>query len=92
MVVMRNIIKREDGSMEGSDNAKEGLPWVDFWDRKITVYFGHDAKRGIQRTDWAYGLDSGCCYGEYASYIVLMHANRQLPQLNTFSFKYQLRQ
>ena len=63
MIVIRNIVEQDDGSFKGSDNPNKGLPWIQFWDKAPRVFFGHDAKRGLQKTDWALGLDSGCCYG-----------------------------
>jgi hypothetical protein len=65
MYLMRNIaIVPEDGSLKGLDRTNEGVPWVELWKKSVTVFFGHDAKRGIQKTDSAWGLDSGCVYGK----------------------------
>jgi bis(5'-nucleosyl)-tetraphosphatase (symmetrical) len=50
----------------GSESgAKEGVrvPWVTLWNKQPHVYFGHDAKSGLQRTPHCTGLDTGCCYG-----------------------------
>lgn len=64
MYLMRNIVTTDDGSLSGSDRSNEGVPWVDLWKKPIKVYFGHDAKRGLQKTEHAWGLDSGCVYGK----------------------------
>ena len=34
-------------------------PWADQCDGPLTVYFGHDAARGLQIYDNAVGLDTG---------------------------------
>ena len=37
--------------------------WMDAYDRGNFVVYGHDAARGLTRTDKTLGLDSGCVYG-----------------------------
>ena len=63
---MRNV--RFDG--QGTKRADTGQPWIEAWDGPETVFFGHDAMRGLQfrkdratRRFLAIGLDTGACYG-----------------------------
>ena len=49
-----------------------GVPWAPLWaDPDYKVYFGHDAKRGVQLCPRATGLDSGSCYGKQLTAVSL---------------------
>lgn len=67
MTKMRNIIYEDyfDGEgIKGTDSDQIGDPWVESWKNDIHIYFGHDAKRLLQLTEYATGLDTGCVYGK----------------------------
>lgn len=73
-VNMRNVISSPttaSGSKKyvAIDRAKEGEAWASVWqDELCHVYFGHDAKRGLQLYPHATGIDTGACYGMFISY------------------------
>ncbi|KAI8337439.1 Metallo-dependent phosphatase-like protein, partial [Chlamydoabsidia padenii] len=54
-----------------TDEKKVGTPWSNAWNQiqkesshPITVYYGHDASRGLVVSPYTYGLDTGCVYGK----------------------------
>ena len=53
---------------KATPSDKLGVAWAPHWKdsgSNYHVYFGHDARRGLQLDTMATGLDTGCCYGMY---------------------------
>lgn len=85
MTTLRNVYSAEDNTQQyfGTSKTDVGVPWVTAWDESDHynqhVYFGHDAKRGLQLGKFATGLDTGCLYGKKLSAMIL--PSRELVQI-----------
>jgi hypothetical protein len=69
LVTMRNLLPLEDGEFEATEKISVGEPWIDHYKGEPAghIFFGHDARRGLQESPHATGLDTGCAYGEKES-------------------------
>ena len=64
MTLIRNIADYD--LLEAKDNERlEGIHWPSVWRGPSHVYYGHDARRGLQQYSHATGLDTGAVYGNF---------------------------
>ena len=98
MMNLRNVLP--DGS--GTKEIGLGKAWIDTWNGPETVFFGHDAVRGLQlRRDSSHrliavGLDTGACYGKFlTAYVhptgtIVQQPSHEVYSVPTLSLNYSL--
>ena len=80
MTKIRNISGLDVGECITPTEIGNGQQWASLWRGPEHVYFGHDARRGLQRYEFATGLDTGCVYGKYLT-AKLLTGSKQLFQI-----------
>ncbi|XP_041348240.1 bis(5'-nucleosyl)-tetraphosphatase PrpE [asymmetrical]-like isoform X1 [Gigantopelta aegis] len=80
---MRNVITQDTffgPKMIPSEDSNEGVSWATTWRGPEHVYFGHDARRGLQKYTFATGLDTGCLYGKLLTGMFI-NKNQEMIQI-----------
>jgi len=69
---VRDLKASPDGRWSGLETEAEGsVPWAGVWQGPEHIVFGHDARRKVQLHPFCTGLDSGCCYGQHLSALIV---------------------
>jgi len=74
MAYMRNLITKTSilgPKTEASSKIDAGVAWAGQWKGPPHIFFGHDARRGLQLLPGATGLDSGCLYGKQLTGVMI---------------------
>lgn len=80
MTKMRNVIYEDyyDGEgIKSTESDKIGDAWIESYRGDRHIYFGHDAMRSLQSTEFATGLDTGCVYGKKLTAVLIDHNSRK---------------
>jgi hypothetical protein len=88
---LTNISNERSILPDGTVTSKffNNWPWARLWDGPQTVFFGHDADRGLQQYEHAIGLDTGCVYGGKLTACIL--PERRLVSVNAKKEYFQYR-
>ena len=83
LVHMRDVLyDSETSTWSGCKKPRAGsIPWGSQWPGPEHVYYGHDARRKLQRYKFATGLDTGCVYGGTLTGILLDKGEGEEGQL-----------
>ena len=84
------IVWPADGSINADSNDTElvelpicdggtQVPWGSLWKGPQHVVFGHNASRKLQTWSCATGLDTGCCYGNQLTALIIPHQQAKEP-------------
>lgn len=77
---MRSYLGPHFNETTDDPHEKNAISWSKIWNKKqkegsldepYVVYYGHDARRGLNLKKWAKGLDTGCSRGEDLSAMVI---------------------
>lgn len=77
---MRSYLEPFYNETTDDSHTERAVSWSKIWNGKnkngtiphnYVVYYGHDARRGLNLKKWAKGLDSGCVRGDYLTGMVL---------------------
>ncbi|KAI8521545.1 hypothetical protein Bbelb_012990 [Branchiostoma belcheri] len=81
LTCMRNVVETKPDGYRPYSETDKGVAWASVWPGPEHVYYGHDARRGrdgIQRHQYATGLDTRCVKGGQLTGIFLDGAKEVL--------------
>jgi len=63
LITMRDVIKRDEMYQAVESSSSDSTNWAELWHGPDFVFYGHDARRGLNEKCSSVGLDTGVVYG-----------------------------